>query len=228
MAPANIPSGGKDACPRPLPQPARPHQSNARCAPYRRAFGPPPGSGWPVARATGAGRGAQGPAKRRLEGDRRPVPRRSEGGGRGQEGRDDSRGRGDQRTRRSRQRSRGRGRGARADDPESLRCHRSRGFRRSRQPGRAELGRATGLRLRTQSSLGSRPGPGHRGLRTCGQGGFEPLCGSPRRRRRPRKSIDLIHARPPHPAARLHRGPAALSRQFRVTSRHRTAPEVRR
>ncbi len=83
------------------------------------------------------------------------------------------------------------------------------------------------IRLRAQGPLGPRAGARHPRLRARRQAHRRPLHRLLRRRRPARARPDQLHARPPHPRARLHRGPAAVPRQRPDALRHRPAPQVR-
>ena len=84
------------------------------------------------------------------------------------------------------------------------------------------------VRLSRQAPLGAGRSPRHPRLQPRRQdlrlALRRPLRPGSAPRARPRQ----LHARPPHPRARLHRGSAALHGQLEVSLRHRPAAEVRR
>ncbi len=102
---------------------------------------------------------------------------------------------------------------------------------RARRQGRAwqsrgkSLGRTAEVRLPCQASLGAGRSPRHPGLQSRRQdlrlALRRPLRSGSASRTCPRQ----LHARPPHPRARLHRGPAALHGQLEVALRHRAASQ---
>ena len=182
----------------------------------------------PSTPATGhhpGGRGAPERTQRRLQTDRREE--KSEGRRR-RDHRPDGRGlQPDQGTRRNAEAD---GRGAPVDpddDPQHpARIGRLREGRRG-QSGHPRLGRKALLLIHAAAALGDRREPEHPGFRPRGEDHRRALHALPGTRRKAGAGAHQLHARPPHPGARLHRGPHPLHGQPGEHDGHGAAPQVR-